>query len=57
MPHVRDLWSDWEDKWSPRPLPESERAMPAPIDLGKRAVNGKSAPGAAVGAESRSTAK
>ena len=31
MPHVRDLWSEWEDKWSPRGLPESERAMPARV--------------------------
>jgi alkanesulfonate monooxygenase SsuD/methylene tetrahydromethanopterin reductase-like flavin-dependent oxidoreductase (luciferase family) len=29
MPHLRDMWSEWEDKWSPRPLPESERALPA----------------------------
>lgn len=28
MPHLRDMWSEWEDKWSPRPLPESERAQP-----------------------------
>ena len=28
MPHLRDMWSEWEDKWSPRPLPESARAQP-----------------------------
>jgi alkanesulfonate monooxygenase SsuD/methylene tetrahydromethanopterin reductase-like flavin-dependent oxidoreductase (luciferase family) len=27
MPHLRDMWSEWEDHWSPRPLPESERAL------------------------------
>ncbi len=57
MPHVRDLWSDWDDKWSPRPLPEDERAMPAPVEFGKREVNGRQAPGAAINGESRSTAK
>jgi len=54
MPHVRDLWSDWEDKWSPRPLAESERAMPAPVELAKRETNGRVAPGANVHGESRS---
>ena len=29
MPPLRDMWSEWEDKWSPRPLPESERTAPA----------------------------
>jgi alkanesulfonate monooxygenase SsuD/methylene tetrahydromethanopterin reductase-like flavin-dependent oxidoreductase (luciferase family) len=29
MPHLRGMWSEWEDKWSPRPLPESERVLPA----------------------------
>ncbi|HEV3114672.1 MAG TPA: hypothetical protein VGY99_29645 [Candidatus Binataceae bacterium] len=28
MPHLRDMWSEWEDKWSPRPLPESDRTLP-----------------------------
>ncbi len=40
MPHVRDLWSEWEDKWSPRPLPESELAMPAPVDFNRLESNG-----------------
>jgi hypothetical protein len=33
MPYLRDMWSEWEDKWSPHPLPESERAEPAPVDF------------------------
>ena len=33
MPYLRDLWSDWEDKWSAKPMPASERAMPAPVDF------------------------
>jgi hypothetical protein len=33
MPHMRDLWTEWEDKWSPRPLPENERAIPAQLNL------------------------
>ncbi|HZP44473.1 MAG TPA: LLM class flavin-dependent oxidoreductase [Candidatus Binataceae bacterium] len=41
MPYLRDLWSDWEDHWSPRPLPEAERAMPAQLNLNfPRATNG-----------------
>jgi hypothetical protein len=31
MPQMRDLWSEWEDKWSPRGLALNERAMPAPL--------------------------
>jgi alkanesulfonate monooxygenase SsuD/methylene tetrahydromethanopterin reductase-like flavin-dependent oxidoreductase (luciferase family) len=40
MPHLRDLWSEWEDKWSPHPLPESDRAMPAQLNLNFGATNG-----------------
>jgi hypothetical protein len=43
MPAMRDLWSDWEDKWSPRPLPESERAMPAQLDFDRGDANGATA--------------
>jgi len=28
MPHLRDMWSEWEDKWSPRPMAQRERARP-----------------------------
>ena len=31
MPHLRDLWTGFEDKWSPKRLPASEMAVPAPI--------------------------
>src|SRR5579863_9287958 len=40
MPHVRDLWSDYEDRWSPKRLPDAEMAVPAPITLGNGKVNG-----------------
>ena len=30
MPHLRDLWSDYEDRWWPRPLDASQRAQPQP---------------------------
>ena len=30
MPHLRDLWSEYEDKWWPRPLPADQRAQPLP---------------------------
>jgi alkanesulfonate monooxygenase SsuD/methylene tetrahydromethanopterin reductase-like flavin-dependent oxidoreductase (luciferase family) len=28
MPNLRDLWSEWEDQWWIKPLPESRRAVP-----------------------------
>ncbi len=31
MPHVRGLWSEYEDRWSPHPLPAAERAQPASL--------------------------
>jgi hypothetical protein len=54
---MRDLWSDWEDKWSPQPLPDTERAIPAPVDFNRLDVNGKSASRSGVAHESRSPAK
>jgi len=27
MPHLRDLWPEFQDHWSPSPLPEGERAQ------------------------------
>ena len=26
MPHMRGLWSEYQDRWSPHPLPQSKRA-------------------------------
>jgi hypothetical protein len=26
MPHVKDLFSEWEDKWWPKPMAKSQRA-------------------------------
>jgi alkanesulfonate monooxygenase SsuD/methylene tetrahydromethanopterin reductase-like flavin-dependent oxidoreductase (luciferase family) len=31
MPHMRSLWSEYEDKWSPKRLPEAEIAVPAAL--------------------------
>ena len=28
MPHLRGVWSDWEDEWWVHPLGKSDRAMP-----------------------------
>jgi alkanesulfonate monooxygenase SsuD/methylene tetrahydromethanopterin reductase-like flavin-dependent oxidoreductase (luciferase family) len=53
MPHMRDLWKDYEDRWSPKPLPEPERAMPAEIDLGADGHNGASRSGAEIASEAR----
>jgi hypothetical protein len=33
MPYLRDMWTDYEDKWSANPMPASERAIPAPVDF------------------------
>jgi alkanesulfonate monooxygenase SsuD/methylene tetrahydromethanopterin reductase-like flavin-dependent oxidoreductase (luciferase family) len=33
-PHVRDLWADREDRWSPRPLPVRRGAAPEPGKAG-----------------------
>ena len=30
LPHVRDLWSEWEDKWWVRPLAGEQRASLTP---------------------------
>ena len=31
MPHLRGLWSEYQDRWSPHPLPQAERAKPAQV--------------------------
>jgi alkanesulfonate monooxygenase SsuD/methylene tetrahydromethanopterin reductase-like flavin-dependent oxidoreductase (luciferase family) len=36
IPQLRDLWSEWEDRWSPHPLPV--RAEPVPMKLSSTAV-------------------
>src|SRR5438132_1302883 len=28
MPHLRPIWSEYEDHWSPKPLPAEQRAVP-----------------------------
>ena len=50
MPYMRDLWTDFEDKWSPKRMPQDDIAMPAAVHFQKTEVNGKAraaAPGAA----------
>jgi alkanesulfonate monooxygenase SsuD/methylene tetrahydromethanopterin reductase-like flavin-dependent oxidoreductase (luciferase family) len=41
MPHLRDLWTGFEDKWSPTRLPANEMAVPAPIWFDAPKTNGK----------------
>jgi hypothetical protein len=41
MPHLRDLWTGFDDKWSPKRLPESEMAKPAPLWTEGPQANGK----------------
>ena len=28
MPRIRPLWNEYEDHWSPKPMPRAERAVP-----------------------------
>jgi alkanesulfonate monooxygenase SsuD/methylene tetrahydromethanopterin reductase-like flavin-dependent oxidoreductase (luciferase family) len=55
MPHMRGMWKGFEDKWSPKPMPEPERAMPAPLNFTRVETNGKTThPAATPAHESRS---
>ena len=39
MPHLRPIWSEWEDHWSPKPLPAEQRAIPgAQAEAARRAA-------------------
>jgi hypothetical protein len=29
MPHVKDMWDEYEDRWWPTPI--EDRAVPAPV--------------------------
>jgi alkanesulfonate monooxygenase SsuD/methylene tetrahydromethanopterin reductase-like flavin-dependent oxidoreductase (luciferase family) len=31
MPRLRHLWADYEDQWSPKPLPQNQMADPRPV--------------------------
>ena len=54
MPYMRDLWSDFEDKWSPKRLPQNEIQAPAPVHFEKGGANGSARTTAGVQAEVRS---
>jgi hypothetical protein len=54
MPYMRDLWSDWEDRWSPQRLPQDEIQTPAPVHFEKRGANGQTRTGVGIQAEARS---
>jgi alkanesulfonate monooxygenase SsuD/methylene tetrahydromethanopterin reductase-like flavin-dependent oxidoreductase (luciferase family) len=30
-PNIRNIWSDWEDRWWIKPLPQEQHAKPAPV--------------------------
>ena len=34
LPRLRDVFSEWEDNWWPRPLGAQERVMPSPASVG-----------------------
>jgi len=38
MPRLKSLFPEWEDKWWPAPMGESERAAPAPFQAGAMAA-------------------
>ena len=52
MPYMRDLWSEWEDKWSPKRMPEIQ--APAPVHFENRGANGQTRPAAGIQSEVRS---
>jgi len=55
MPHMRDLWSNFEDRWSPkRDLPQADFAVPGPVHFDKRETNGSVRASASASAEVRS---
>jgi len=54
MPHMRDLWPGFKDKWSPNPLPASERVMPAALSLSNGKPDGAGRTAAPVSSEARS---
>jgi len=33
MPQLKPLWRDYEDHWSPRPMPKADRAVPRPVSF------------------------
>jgi hypothetical protein len=38
MPQLRDLFSDWEDRWWPKPMGRAERVLPADFVAAPRAL-------------------
>lgn len=40
MPHMKNLWSEWEDHWSPRPLAREQRVDVAPLAAPPKAAVG-----------------
>jgi alkanesulfonate monooxygenase SsuD/methylene tetrahydromethanopterin reductase-like flavin-dependent oxidoreductase (luciferase family) len=53
IPSLRDMWSEWNDNWSPHPLEESERALPAALDSSRPEAGHDHAPSAKAGTEAR----
>jgi hypothetical protein len=37
MPHLRPIWSEWEDRWWPKPLPADRREEPGSHNAAVRA--------------------
>src|SRR5439155_19613900 len=47
MPHLRPIWSEYEDHWSPKPLPRAERVVPGgQNEAARRAAERPAAAGA-----------
>lgn len=46
MPKLRPIWSEYEDHWSPKPMPKADRAVPRQVTLpGMQAANAATAQG------------
>ena len=55
IPYLRDMWSEWEDKWSPHPLNETDRAEPATVDFNRVDLKTNGAPSTIVAPEQRAS--
>jgi hypothetical protein len=53
IPDLREMWSEWEDKWSPHPLNETERAEPAAVNFDRIEIKANGAPSPAHAAAGR----
>jgi hypothetical protein len=54
LPKLRPLWSEYEDHWSPKPMPRDDRAVPRAVTAGRGSSPATTHPVAAEAREVRS---